>query len=182
MRVARRLIAAAAPPRRRALGRPHAESRRRRRRHPRQRPRRRPQPELPVRVDAARRRRILRPRSALRAGVARCRRPDPPAPARPDDLVPPAVRPRRPLRRRRRRSSAATPQLVGLPLVGLRRYPGSASRWQNHAMAGSTAFVVELPAVVRGPLVRRAAKSVLTLAAEYASPDVSGATVAGRAE
>jgi protein MpaA len=69
--------------------------------------------------------------------------------------------------------------LIGLPLVGLRRYPGSASSWQNHTMAGSTAFVVELPAVAPGGLVRRAAKSALTLAAEYASPEVSGATVAG---
>ena len=49
-------------------------------------------------------------------------------------------------------------------------------------MAGGTAFVVELPAVASGGLVRRAARSALTLAAEYASPEVSGATVAGRAE
>ena len=69
-------------------------------------------------------------------------------------------------------------ELVGLPLVGLRRYPGSASRWQNHTMAGSTAFVVELPAIAPGGLIRRAANSALTLAAEYASPEVSGATVA----
>ena len=73
-------------------------------------------------------------------------------------------------------------QLVGLPLVGLRRYPGSASSWQNHTIAGSTAFVVELPAIVPGRLVRRAARSALTLAAEYASPGVSGATVAGQAK
>ena len=72
--------------------------------------------------------------------------------------------------------------LVGLPLVGLRRYPGSASSWQNHTMAGSTAFVAELPAVVPGRLVRRAARSALTLAAEYASPEVARATVAGQAE
>ena len=45
-------------------------------------------------------------------------------------------------------------------------------------MAGSTAFVVELPAIAPGGLVRRAANSALTLAAEYASPEVSGATVA----
>ncbi len=73
-------------------------------------------------------------------------------------------------------------QLVGLPLVGLRRYPGSVSTWQNHAMAAGTAFVVELPAIVPGSLVRRAAGSVLALAGEYASPAVGGATVAGRSE
>ena len=71
-------------------------------------------------------------------------------------------------------------QLVGLPLVGLRRYPGSVSTWQNHAMAAGTAFVVELPASVLAGLVRRAAGSVLALAREYASPAVGGATVAGR--
>jgi protein MpaA len=36
-------------------------------------------------------------------------------------------------------------RLVGLPLVRLRRYPGSAASWQNHRLAGTTAFVVELP-------------------------------------
>ena len=40
----------------------------------------------------------------------------------------------------------------GLPLRRLTRYPGSAAGWQNHALAGSTAFVVELPA---GPLSAR---------------------------
>ncbi len=65
-------------------------------------------------------------------------------------------------------------QLSGLPLIGLRRYPGSASSWQNHAMA-STAFVVELPAVVSGALIRRAARATLALAAEYAGGEVGGA-------
>ena len=69
-------------------------------------------------------------------------------------------------------------QLSGLPLVGLRRYPGSASSWQNHAM-GSTAFVVELPAVVSGWLVRRAARATLALAAEYAGGEIGAATPAG---
>jgi protein MpaA len=73
-------------------------------------------------------------------------------------------------------------QLVGLPLVRLGRYPGSASRWQNRTMPGSTAFVVELPATVGGGLVLRAARSVLTLGAEYASPAVGEATAAGRPE
>jgi hypothetical protein len=45
-------------------------------------------------------------------------------------------------------------------------------------MPGSTAFVVELPALVKDALVRRAARSVLTLAEEYASPDLEGATEA----
>jgi protein MpaA len=69
-------------------------------------------------------------------------------------------------------------ELVGLPLVRLRRYPGSASRWQNHALPGSTAFVAELPPSVPDSLVRRAAAAVVTLANEYASPDLAGATEA----
>lgn len=67
-------------------------------------------------------------------------------------------------------------QLAGLPLVGLRRYPGSASSWQNHALPKSTAFVVELPSMVHGDLVRRAANAVRTLANEYGSPAVEEAT------
>ncbi|HEX8752031.1 MAG TPA: M14 family zinc carboxypeptidase [Solirubrobacterales bacterium] len=66
-------------------------------------------------------------------------------------------------------------QLIGLPLVRLRRYPGSAARWQNHALPGSTAFVAELPALVRAGLVRRAVGAVLGLAGELASPGVGGA-------
>jgi protein MpaA len=67
-------------------------------------------------------------------------------------------------------------ELVGLPLVHLRgRYPGSASRWQNHALPRSTAFVVELPATVRARTVRRAANAIHTLAAELSSPDVESA-------
>jgi protein MpaA len=38
---------------------------------------------------------------------------------------------------------------VGLPLVTLRRYPGSVTRWQNHWHPEASSFVVELPA---GPL------------------------------
>jgi protein MpaA len=41
---------------------------------------------------------------------------------------------------------------VGLPLVRLPRYPGSAATWQNHVFPGTTSFVVELPP---GPLDRR---------------------------
>jgi protein MpaA len=69
--------------------------------------------------------------------------------------------------------------LIGLPVVRLRgRYPGSASRWQNHAHPGETAFVVELPAVVSGALVDRAADAVLQLASEYASPGLEDAVSA----
>jgi protein MpaA len=36
--------------------------------------------------------------------------------------------------------------LVGLPLRRLTRYPGSATGWENHSLARTTSFVVELPA------------------------------------
>jgi len=36
-------------------------------------------------------------------------------------------------------------RLAGLPLRRLVRYPGSAVGWQDHRLAGTTAFVVELP-------------------------------------
>jgi protein MpaA len=66
--------------------------------------------------------------------------------------------------------------LVGLPLVRLPgRYPGSATRWQNHTDPGTTAFVTELPHVVSAALVRRATAAVRTLAAELASPGVGAA-------
>jgi protein MpaA len=65
--------------------------------------------------------------------------------------------------------------LIGLPLVRLRGpYPGSASRWQNHRFPGASAFVAELPPAVSGALVRRGTASALTLAAELASPEVTG--------
>lgn len=70
-------------------------------------------------------------------------------------------------------------QLIGLPFVRLKgRYPGSASRWQNHAFPGSTAFVVELPTFVSGALVTRATRAVLRLAAEYGSAEVGPAAPA----
>ncbi len=70
-------------------------------------------------------------------------------------------------------------QLIGLPYVRLKgRYPGSASRWQNHAFPQSTAFVVELPTFVSGALIRRATRAVLRLAAEYASPELGAGTPA----
>lgn len=67
-------------------------------------------------------------------------------------------------------------QLVGLPLVSLRRYPGSASSWQNHALPRSTAFVVELPSIVSSDLIKRATRATRTLANEYGSADVGNAT------
>src|SRR6266849_2904152 len=36
--------------------------------------------------------------------------------------------------------------MVGLRTQQLQRYPGSATSWENHMFAGTTAFVVELPA------------------------------------
>jgi protein MpaA len=69
-------------------------------------------------------------------------------------------------------------QLVGLPLVRLHgRYPGSATRWQNHTFPAGTAFVVELPAVVGGVLIGRATIAVRALAAELASPRLAGANM-----
>ncbi len=69
--------------------------------------------------------------------------------------------------------------LLGLPLVGLPRPPGSASSWQNRVLPGSTAFVVELPAVASGALIRRAARAVRALASEWASPQLGAAVPAG---
>jgi len=64
--------------------------------------------------------------------------------------------------------------LIGLPLVRLRGpYPGSASRWQNHRLPRTTAFVVELPPRVNSTLVRRGAAAVLKLASELASPKLT---------
>lgn len=67
-------------------------------------------------------------------------------------------------------------ELVGLPVVGLERPPGSASSWQNRVLPRSTAFVVELPARVGGALVGRATRAVRTLAGEQASPEVGAGT------
>ena len=70
-------------------------------------------------------------------------------------------------------------QLSGLPLVRLTRYPGSATSWQNHTLHPATAFVVELPAVVPGVLVRRTSAAVRELASEYGSPALDPAAIAG---
>jgi murein peptide amidase A len=48
-------------------------------------------------------------------------------------------------------------RFAGLPLRRLPRYPGSAVGWENHAITGSSAFVVELAA---GPLSARRATAV----------------------
>lgn len=57
-------------------------------------------------------------------------------------------------------------RLVGLPLVRLSRYPGSAASWQN-ALYPSTAMVVELPGGTLSPgQVARYGRAVLALAAQ----------------
>jgi protein MpaA len=61
-------------------------------------------------------------------------------------------------------------QLIGLPFVDLPgRYPGSASRWQNHRLPRTTAFVAELPSRVSDALVTRGVTAVYRLATELAS-------------
>jgi Zinc carboxypeptidase/N-acetylmuramoyl-L-alanine amidase len=55
----------------------------------------------------------------------------------------------------RRDIQARYADLVNLPLKVLKVPPGAATRWQNHRVEKSTAFVVELRA---GPLSKRAAK------------------------
>src|SRR4051794_35325474 len=57
-------------------------------------------------------------------------------------------------------------RLAGLPLRRLRRYPGSAVGWEDHAITGSTAFVVELPpGSLRGAGAKSLADAVAVLAA-----------------
>jgi protein MpaA len=71
-------------------------------------------------------------------------------------------------------------RLIGLPLVDLPgRYPGSASRWQNHRLPRSTAFVVELPSRVAEALVVRGVAAVYRLASELSSPGVEPAELPG---
>jgi protein MpaA len=55
--------------------------------------------------------------------------------------------------------------LVGLPARPLIDYPGSVTGWENQLLAGSTAFVVELPAGrLRPAQVSRYARAVLAIA------------------
>ena len=63
--------------------------------------------------------------------------------------------------------------LIGLPLVKLPgRYPGSASRWQNHRLPHTTAFVAELPQQASNALIVRGTTAIYKLASELASPGV----------
>lgn len=72
-------------------------------------------------------------------------------------------------------------ELTGLPLVRLPgRYPGSASRWQNHRFPRATAFVVELPRRVSRALFRRGAAAVHALALQLASSEIGGSRRATR--
>jgi murein peptide amidase A len=58
-----------------------------------------------------------------------------------------------------------------LPLRRLTRYPGSAAGWQNHSLAQTTAFVVELTSgALTGAQVNRLANAVRDLALYVASP------------
>jgi protein MpaA len=55
-------------------------------------------------------------------------------------------------------------RLVGLPLARLADEPGSVTNWENHALAGSTAFAVELRAGSLSPaLARRYARAVVAI-------------------
>jgi murein peptide amidase A len=65
-------------------------------------------------------------------------------------------------------------ELTNLPLVDLPgRYPGSISRWQNHRLKNSTAFVAELPHHVSSSLIRRGTTAIYRLASELASPGLA---------
>jgi murein peptide amidase A len=58
-------------------------------------------------------------------------------------------------------------RLAGFPLEQLPRYPGSAAGWQNHRLAHSTAFVVELPPGRPSPkLAVRLARAVREIASK----------------
>ncbi len=71
-------------------------------------------------------------------------------------------------------------ELIGLPLRQLPgRYPGSASRWQNHRLPHTTAFVAELPRRVGEALVVRGVTAIYKLASELASPGVEAAEAPG---
>jgi protein MpaA len=71
-------------------------------------------------------------------------------------------------------------RLIGLPLVDLPgRYPGSASRWQNHRLHDSTAFVAELPRQASDALIVRGTTAIYKLASELASPGVEPAEPPG---
>jgi murein peptide amidase A len=59
---------------------------------------------------------------------------------------------------------------VGLPARELPHYRGTATSWQNHALPGTSAFVVELPAgALTDASARRHADAVLAVAAAHAT-------------
>ena len=108
------------------------------------RQRRRPQPQLPPGLDVARSAGIAAVRravGALGAGVPARPRPPAPAPAHRHDLVPPAARPRGPLRRRlrrratlRRRGGASDPP--ARPLSRKRTDLGEPRAAREHGLRG----------------------------------------------
>jgi protein MpaA len=56
-------------------------------------------------------------------------------------------------------------RLAGMRTAPLPRYPGTATRWQNHRFPRSDAFVVELPGGrISSAMARRHARAVLKLA------------------
>ncbi len=71
--------------------------------------------------------------------------------------------------------------LVGLPLERLPREPGSVTTWENHRFAGTTAFVVELPAGrLSSGAAARAARAIVETAGR-SSPTPRRGARAGRA-
>jgi hypothetical protein len=70
---------------------------------------------------------------------------------------------------------------VGLPARTLPDYHGTATSWQNHALPGTSAFVVELPAgVLSGAATRRHASAVLAAGQRAAATAPSAAGAAER--
>ena len=134
------------------------QPRRRAARHAPERARGRSQPQL--RPPLARRRAAAfdtyfpgRAR-VLRAGVAGGAAAGAADPARRHRLVPPAPAARRTSSAGAdaRARARATPAASACPARTLPNYRGTATSWQNHAFAGTSSFVVELPA---GPLPAR---------------------------
>jgi N-acetylmuramoyl-L-alanine amidase len=73
-----------------------------------------------------------------------------------------------------RQVARAYARRVGLPARALGRYRGTATKWQNHAFPGTSAFVVELPAGrLSAASARRHARAVLA-----AGEDAAAATAA----
>lgn len=62
-------------------------------------------------------------------------------------------------------------RLADMPLRRLTRYPGSAASWEDHALRGTTAFVVELPSALSAATAQRLTTAVERL---MASPGVRG--------